>query len=942
MRALGAVAPDLDGTALAEVLWLAARIGAGPAVPQAGASPEPPAVGAPKPPAAPSFPGPGPGHTAAPGPSRPLHERLRGASARISGAAVATPQGAGLPLAEEVTRALRPWKRPWPRGHRPALDIDATVDGYARSGELIPVFRPAPERWFGLVLVVDRSPAMRVWRETIADFTAVLDRLGAFRTLQTRELGFGANGPEIRDGLGRLTGPGELRSPDARRLVIVVSDCAGPQWREPEVWRRIRGWSLTTPVALLNPLPPKLWRRTALGLPSVRVQASAPGADSLHLTFDRPLLPPDEDQQADTGDWLPLPVLSTSPHSLDQWSRALMRGAPEGCGAVLVPRAGRLRRHPPPREHAGAATAEGFLRTASPGAVRLAVLCAPFGRLSMSLLHLIRQDMVPDATVADLAELLTSGLFTIETHGDGPVELVADPVVRLRLERELTVHEVRRMDRALERAARPGRLPAVAYAPHGHAEHLAGERAFAHARRRTLELLGLPAEDRPPLTGRGEVVDLAWHREPYDVRPYFFLSYAHTPPWGPGGGDPDHWVHVLFNDLCSHIMALTDLPAGAPAGFMDREMRSGEGWPHRLSESLANCRVLVPLLSPRYFTSEACGREWYAFNERIVHARTTGYGVDPAIVPALWTHIDHTELPESVRRLSLVPPDLGGRYAQNGIYGLIKLNRLRDEYEEVVFRLARRIVRVAHESPLPPGRPRDYESTPSAFKPRGTGPRHIHLYVAAPTRGSIPDERDPQPYGANAQDWNPYFAESTRPLAALAEDLVRSLDYRVTVSSFDDEPSGDGSAADATQAVASPPAILLVDRWALADEERRRRLRAFDSAARPWVSVIVPGSRSDTQNFGEDGLRLTAELERTLPTIMDRSRRTDARIAVNGVPTLKAFSDVLPTVVAQSTRQYLKHATARPPAGPHVARPRLRGPVDPLFTDPGVGEGGES
>ncbi|WP_406435679.1 TIR-like protein FxsC [Streptomyces sp. NBC_00631] len=121
-----------------------------------------------------------------------------------------------------------------------------------------------------------------------------------------------------------------------------------------------------------------------------------------------------------------------------------------------------------------------------------------------------------------------------------------------------------------------------------------------------------------------------------DNRPYFFLSYAHTPQWSPDSGDPDHWVRVLFNDLCSHIMALTDLPAGCPAGFMDREMRSGEGWPEKLSENLAACRVFVPLFSPRYFSSEMCGREWYAFHERMLNARTTGTATASAIVPALW------------------------------------------------------------------------------------------------------------------------------------------------------------------------------------------------------------------------------------------------------------------------------------------------------------------
>ncbi|MHB9850935.1 TIR-like protein FxsC [Streptomyces krungchingensis] len=427
-----------------------------------------------------------------------------------------------------------------------------------------------------------------------------------------------------------------------------------------------------------------------------------------------------------------------------------------------------------------------------------------------------------------------------------------------------------------------------------------------------------------------------------DNRPYFFLSYAHTPAWGSSGGDPDHWVHVLFTDLCDHIMALTDLPAGAPAGFMDREMRAGDGWPEKLSENLATCRVFVPLFSPRYFTSESCGREWFAFNERIVRARATGAGAMSAIVPALWTHIDYAQLPDSVRHIHVDQAQFGDRYAANGIYGLIKLNRLHDEYEETVLGLAQRIVRIAHESPLPSSRPRPYESTPSAFKPRGEGPRRIHLTVAAPTRHSIPEHRDNRPYGEDAQDWNPYHSESTRSLPALAEELIRSLDYRITVSSFDDEDTGENLVADdSDKAAPSHPGILLVDRWALTDDERKRRLAAFDANARPWVSAIVPWNRADIQCHGDEGRKLAADLEQTLPLILDRGRRADCRVAVNGVPTLKAFTDVLPAVVAHATRQYLKHAEAHPPAGPPIRRPRLLGPIQPPLDEGGADDGGE-
>ncbi|WP_369241363.1 TIR-like protein FxsC [Streptomyces sp. R21] len=975
VAALSAAAPELDGTALADVLWLASRMAEGADRGSAVPAPDQPtgAVRLEPPPAwqweaAPPEEAVPPTERAADAPGRDVHERLSGAPERIRGDAVAAPWGSGLPLRRAVTGALRPWKRPWPQGRRSVLDVEATVEAYARSGELIPAFRPAPERWFDLVLVVDRSPAMGVWRETITDFTAALGWLGAFRTLQVRELTFRDGLPELRDGLRQLVAPGQLSMSDARRLVVVVSDCAASGWREPDVWRHLRTWSLSTPVALLNPLPQKLWRRTGLDLPTVRVSARLPGSAGPLLDVDTSPVPADRNSVEKGGDWLPVPVLSMDPQVVDRWSRALMRTAPEGCGAVLVPREGRTGR---PRPRSAAAAAEGFLHTASRPAARLAVLCSAFDRLSMRLVHLVREQLVPEAMTAELAELLISGLFRLHTAEDGTVELSLPQDVQLRLRKELAEHEVWRLYRVLSdylsSQVGGGRdLLAVVRGEQGR-ELPAELRPFAEASQRTLELLGLlegglvddseghePEEEQfvgaanPPAAqyadadAEGEFEQATPVAEPEylprlapaagaaaDNRPYFFLSYAHTPAWGSGGGDPDHWVHRLFTDLCDHIMALTDLPAGAPAGFMDREMHSGEGWSEKLSENLATCRVFVPLFSPRYFTSERCGREWFAFHERMVRARAAGAGSVAAIVPALWTHMEYTQFPDSVRHIHMDTTAFGDRYATNGIYGLIKLNRLRDEYEETVLGLAQRIVRVAHESPLPSAQPRSYVSTPTAFKPRGEGPRHIHLTVAAPTRDSIPEHRDGRPYGEDALDWNPYRSESTRPLPAFAEELIRSLDYRITVSSFDDDAGEDMLGEGTGNAAPSRPGILLVDRWALTDDERRRRLRAFDTAARPWITAIVPWDRADPQGHGEEGRKLTNELERTLPLILDRGRRTDCRIAVNGVPTLKAFTDILPAVVAHATQQYLKNAEAHPPRGRHYPRPRLVGPTHP-------------
>ncbi|MEV5959848.1 hypothetical protein AB0M11_39965 [Streptomyces sp. NPDC051987] len=79
-----------------------------------------------------------------------------------------------------------------------------------------------------------------------------------------------------------------------------------------------------------------------------------------------------------------------------------------------------------------------------------------------------------------------------------------------------------------------------------------------------------------------------------------------------------------------------------------------------------------------------------------------------------------------------------------------------------------------------------------------------------------------------------------------------------------------------------------------------------------------------------------------MPTILERARHSDTRLAVNGVPTLKSFTRVLPEVVAYTTRQFLKNAEVRLPPGPHVPRPRLADPYPSSGPDTGDDSGGEA
>ena len=115
---------------------------------------------------------------------------------------------------------------------------------------------------------------------------------------------------------------------------------------------------------------------------------------------------------------------------------------------------------------------DGFLHIASPEAVRLAVLCVPYQQVGLPLLHLIRDELVPEATASDEAEVVVSGLFTVSSDQSGKVTLRFREGTRTRLKNMLSAHDAWLMHDALSRrvarqAAVGVGFPAVTRDSHG-------------------------------------------------------------------------------------------------------------------------------------------------------------------------------------------------------------------------------------------------------------------------------------------------------------------------------------------------------------------------------------------------------------------------------------------------------------------------------------------
>ncbi|MFJ7182250.1 SAV_2336 N-terminal domain-related protein [Streptomyces massasporeus] len=430
----GDIREALDALVLAAARSGASRMGDIPAGPPSAA--EGPPADAPLQPDADTDdsgddpPAPGPGSDAGASGVASVWLKDDSSSHSIPGSLLSIGRAPALPNALGIGRALRPLRRFRPSRVHQRLDLDATVDHYTRTGVLVPQLAPASEPWLEVVVVVDRGTSMAVWDETSLALTQMLRTLSAFRSIRVWHLEHPPQAePVLRDQHGRLLpiDPSDPHhSQPAHRLLLVVSDCAAPAWRRSKLWQTLHTWGRTAPVALINPLPKRLWQRSGLDLPRTTATASVPASPGRLLAYRRPRL--FRNDAPGTQPWQALPVLQIDAHQILAWAHAVMRTDPSGCEVVLVPASGRVPpRNRSPRPSAASpdapttdarvtAAAQAFTDNLHSPAVRLAIAASSLDVFTLPVLDVIRERIVPDAALADTAEFLTAGLLTATRH----------------------------------------------------------------------------------------------------------------------------------------------------------------------------------------------------------------------------------------------------------------------------------------------------------------------------------------------------------------------------------------------------------------------------------------------------------------------------------------------------------------------------------------------
>jgi hypothetical protein len=330
---------------------------------------------------------------------------------------VRVPAASALPGLLDLQRAMRPLQhfRPPVPPVRHVLDEQRTAERSAGTGLVLPVFRADERHEATMQLLMDASSSMVVWRRMLEEVRQVCEQLGAFRDVQVHYLHRGDDGaPLVGAGPepdGRLRGADQLRDPTGRRLTLLVSDCAGPLWRDGQAQRLLYRWAAHAPVAVLQPLPQRMWGRSALPAEPGRLLRDAGPTARLEFRPDRRGPRPVPARRPGA---LCVPVLPPTRTALGAWAR-LLSGAVAASvrGAVAwvhhdhpaVPGAREGARRP------AAELVEQFQAVASVDAFKLAVYLAA-APLNLPVMQLVQRTMLPHTGPSELAEVLLSGLLT--------------------------------------------------------------------------------------------------------------------------------------------------------------------------------------------------------------------------------------------------------------------------------------------------------------------------------------------------------------------------------------------------------------------------------------------------------------------------------------------------------------------------------------------------
>jgi hypothetical protein len=367
----------------------------------------------------------------------------------------------------------------------------------------------------------------------------------------------------------------------------------------------------------------------------------------------------------------------------------------------------------------------------------------------------------------------------------------------------------------------------------------------------------------------------------------------------------DPWVRKFFGDLVEAVEHRAAPLVGMRPGLIDQEGPPGSDINATLAEALGTAEVFVALYSPIYFKNPWPTQEREAFRRRL--ERLASSSLDERVLPVLWIPFPQWESPPEAEQAIAIGEDVP-EYVENGLRALCMLSYYHEQYREIVGRIATRIVDTAQGSPLPPDSGLVLE--------RKTPPNTKPAFVAAVLAPTLDLSRSAV-YGATSVAWRPFADEQVLPAA----DYVASAAERLGLV-----PTKITDFAGSEELFNKCPAVLLIDPLTLGADDSEGLLLARIKTLPPWVRPLV------VLNDAAPSFTRADHFAREMVAMLGRAGVANPE----RVGQLQDFVDIMPTLVTEARRQFLKHGPVSSPPGDPGLRLRLTDPDNSPTTSTGT------
>lgn len=209
-----------------------------------------------------------------------------------------------------LSRALKPLRVTVDSPFSAVLDEESTAEGAAAfQGVWLPVIRPAPERAFDVILLVDTHSTMAPWRHTVNEVRQSLCMLGAFRNIREVPLVTTQNPSED---LVRL-----VERTNSRQLVLLVTDGLADAWGDGRLSAALHALATSQLLSILHVMSDSAWSLGHIQGHRTRVRhnGGVPRCNADWRTDNEPRL---NGQEPATG--ITVPVITLEERFLTTWA----------------------------------------------------------------------------------------------------------------------------------------------------------------------------------------------------------------------------------------------------------------------------------------------------------------------------------------------------------------------------------------------------------------------------------------------------------------------------------------------------------------------------------------------------------------------------------------------------------------------------------------------